>query len=77
MRVVEVRAVVDEEVFDTGENLVDHLQPDVSDDSWVFNHVGQAALHQLRMAHLAWIDADTQTAAARQAVHSAFLSKIQ
>lgn len=62
--------VVDEEVFDVGENLVDHLQADVGDDPWVLDHVGQAALDQLRVAHLAWIDPDTQNTAAQQPAHT-------
>lgn len=67
MGVVKVGTVVDEKVFDVGENLVHHLQPDVGDDSWVFNHVRQAALDQLRVAHLAWIHAKTRHEAAHQA----------
>lgn len=61
VRIVKMRTVVDEEVFDVGENLVHHLQSNVGDYSWIFNHVRQAALHQLGMAHLAWFYADTHT----------------
>lgn len=48
-----MRTVVDEKVLDIGENLVHHLQSHVSDYSGIFDHVCQAALHQLGMAHLA------------------------
>lgn len=70
VRVVKVRTVVDEEVLDVGEDLVDHLQADVGDDPRVLDHVGQAALDQLRVAHLAWSDPDTQNTAAQQTAHT-------
>lgn len=65
-----MRTVVDEEVFDVGENLVHHLQSDIGDYSWVFNHVRQAALDQLRVAHLAWIHAETRHERAHQPAHT-------
>lgn len=43
--VVEVGAVVYDQILDGGEHLVDSLHPDVCDDTWVFNDVSQAILH--------------------------------
>lgn len=50
--VVQVRAVVDEQVFDIGEDLVNHLDADVGDDPRVLDDVSQTVLHQLRVTHL-------------------------
>ena len=49
---MQVRTVVDEEVFNVREDLVHHLYANISDDAWVLYYISQPILHQLRMTHL-------------------------
>lgn len=44
---MQVRTVVDEEVFDISEHLVHHLDANISDDAWVLNDISQTVLNQL------------------------------
>lgn len=55
MGVVQVRTVVDEEVFNINEDLIHHLYANISDDAWVFNDISQTVLYQLWMTHLTCI----------------------
>lgn len=47
VRIVQVRTVVNEEVFNVSEHLVHHLYANISNDAWVFNDISQTVLHQL------------------------------
>lgn len=49
---VQVRTVVDVQVLDVGEDFIDHLDPDVSDDAGVFHNISQTELYQLWVTHL-------------------------
>ena len=49
---MQVRTVVDEEVFNVREDLVHHLYANIGDDAWVLYYISQPILHQLRMTHL-------------------------
>lgn len=54
--VMQVRTVVDEQVFNIREHLIHHLYADICDDARILNDISQAVLHQLRMAQLTCIE---------------------
>lgn len=47
VRVMKVRAIVDEQVLYITEHLIHHFNADISDDAGVLYHIGQTILHQL------------------------------
>ena len=51
--VVQMRAVVDEQVFNIGEHFIDRLHANICDDAWVLHHVSQTILYKLRVVHFA------------------------
>lgn len=56
VRVMQVRTVVDEQVFDVSKHLVHHLYANVCDNARVLNDVGQTVLHQFWVTHLACME---------------------
>ena len=44
-------AVVDDQVLYGGKHLIDGFHSDVCDYAWVLDHISQAVLHQLTVAH--------------------------
>ena len=51
MRIVQVGAVIDDQILDGGEHFIDGFHSYVRDDARILDHVSKAVLHQLRMAH--------------------------
>lgn len=47
VRVMQVRTVVDKQMFNVSEHFVHYLYANISDDAWILNDVCQAILHQL------------------------------
>ena len=51
VRVVQVWAVVYEQILNIGEHFIDSLHANICDDAWVLDDVSQTILDKLRVVH--------------------------
>lgn len=47
-------AVVNDQILDARKNFIYSFHTNIGDNSWVFNHISQAVLHQVSIRHFAY-----------------------